>query len=462
MEASDLVSLAELLRGRCRGQVFDELAEREACASDFGGMVRLIPTLVLRPASVQDVQEALRFAAESKLTVGIRGAGHSQSGQGLGAGLLLDMISLNHVLDLDPSGCRIEVEAGIVWRKVVDATFALQLLPVALTYALDTTVGGTLSVGGVGAMAWNHGPQVDNILYLDVVTSNGDLVRCSLEHERELFDSVRGGLGQCGVIVRAGIRLRRCGSSIETRTFVYREVDDLLRDAYTICTDPVPNRLLAVRLAPDPLFARRLMAVLFVGHDVDDAGSVPALPPLHHGHEPPTRRTPTWTSDGHPRHPFFRIFGGHEETAPWPERRHPWVDFLYPLSAAAGALNALAANPDRVLTFGPSEIIFVRRTSNPAPLLVTPQDDLAMGLGAYPAFATQSADWVASTMQRYARTMAACGGKRYLCGYFGPTETSDWAAHYGGAWPQFCEAKMRHDPNLRFESNLVRWPFARP
>src|SRR5262245_59234494 len=119
-------------------------------------MVRVTPAIVLRPGSVEDIQEALRLAATSNLTVGVRGAGHSQSGQGLGAGLLLDMTSLNRVVHFDASERLIEVEAGILWRNLVDATFASGLLPQALTYALDTTVGGTLSVGGVGAMAWNH------------------------------------------------------------------------------------------------------------------------------------------------------------------------------------------------------------------------------------------------------------------------------------------------------------------
>lgn len=443
--------------------MLDGLEDREAYAADFGRMVRVTPVLVLRPTCVGDVQEAVRSASESNLTVSVRGAGHSQCGQGLGAGLLLDMTSLNRVVALDAAGERIEVEAGIVWGRLVDAAFAARLLPVALTYALDTTVGGTLSVGGVGAMAWSRGPQVDNVLYLDVVTSSGELVRCSLERERELFDAVRAGLGQCGIIVRAGIRLRRCGDTVETRTFVYREPDDLLRDAQSLCSDPTQNHLLAVRVAADPLFAGRLMAILYVGHDFASEGAEarPLLPVLHHTHEPPARTTPTWTPDGRPGHPFFRVFGGNEEAVAWRERKHPWVDFLFPFTAASDALSTLAGNPGQVLQRGPSEIIFVRRAANPAPLLVTPEVDLAMGLGVYPAFASEDVDSIASTMQSYARTMAARGGKRYPCGYFGPTDTNDWAAHYGPAWSGFCTAKLRYDPALRFPSPLVRWPFAR-
>lgn len=440
-----------------------EPAEREARSTDFGGIYAVTPELVLEPACVEDVQAALRFAGEQELVLGARGAGHSQSGQGLSPGLLLDMTALHRVGVPDPKRRLVEVEAGASWRAVVDITFGAGLLPLALTHALDTTVGGTLSIGGIGAMAWSHGPQVDHVAYLDVVTASGDLVRCSLENERELFDAVRAGLGQCGVIVRAGISLRPCEGWVETRTFVYPELTDLLSDARKVAEDPARHRMLAVHVAPDPLRSGRLIAVLLVGHDVANADSSRdrALPPLHHAYEPPLKRTATWSRDGCPGHPFFRVFGNSGGAA-GPSRKNPWVDFLYPVSMAPSALATLAADPEHLLRNGPTELMFVRRGANPAPLLVTPAgDDLVVGVGKYATFTAEDAVTAAETMGRYARAMATAGGKRYLCGYFGPTEASDWAEHYGPVWSWFCAAKTERDPKHRFGSPLIRWPFGR-
>jgi cytokinin dehydrogenase len=460
VDPSDLAACREMLRARCRGEVFDAPAELDARATDFGGMVRVTPALVLRPACVEDVQHAVRCAGERNLTVGVRGMGHSQSGQGLAAGLLLDMTSLHRVVGLDRDRPAIEVEAGITWRAVVDATFAHGLLPVALTHALDTTVGGTLSIGGIGSAAWNYGPQVDNVVSLDVVTSEGNLVRCSLEQARDWFDVVRAGFGQFGIIVRAAFTLRPCAPMLESRTFVYQDLDDLLRDVRSVTNDPVPERLLTVRVAPDPLRAGSLMAALLVGHDVssDDAAHDSTLPTLHASYEPPRQRHPTWTPDGFPGHSFFRAFGAPHLVAAGSQPKNPWVDFVYPMSSASAALATLAQNPSQVLHHGPAVLIFVSRGPNPAPLLVTPEDGLVMGLGVFPTFAKDDSERAADSMQSYARTMAGCGGKRYLCGYFGPTQTTDWALHFGDAWSLVCDAKRRCDRTRRFESRLVKWP----
>lgn len=453
-------SSAEQLRKRFVGEVLHTEREREARAMDFGGMYRITPALVARPSCVADVQTAVRFAAESGMTVSTRGMGHSQSGQGLGRGLLLDMTALSRVIALDASRLSIEAEAGATWRTVVDAAFERALLPVALTYALDTTVGGTLSIGGIGSAAWSYGPQVDNVLYLDVVTAEGRLVRCSLQRERDLFDAVRAGLGQSGVIVRAGLPLRPCGTHVRTRAFVFKNLNALLRDAGSLATELDPERLFAVRLGPDPLSPGTLMAVLCIGQTIDgtDAGKSEALPSLHHDFEAPTRCDPTWTPAGNPGHPFFRVYGAPHLDPGGTRNRHPWVDVIFPLSAAPAALSRLALNPSGLLQQGTSEIIFLRRGPDPAPLLITPPDGPAMGLGMFPTFGAADTARAASVMQSYAHEMLNCGGKRYLSGYFGGQESADWAEHYGEMWPTFCAAKLRFDPGHRFESPLIKWP----
>lgn len=460
MEESEAQSYVEQLQRRCEGKVLHTELELAARATDFGGMYRVTPALVACPICVADVQAALRFAAENGLTVSVRGMGHSQSGQGLGPGLLLDMTGLNRVTALDHSSLAIEVEAGATWRMVVDATFERALVPVALTYALDTTIGGTLSVGGIGSAAWSYGPQVDSILYLDVVTADGDLVRCSPQRERALFDAVRAGLGQSGVIVRAGIPLRSCGSHIHTRSFVYRDVGALLRDAEVLATELEPQQLFAVRLGPDPLLPTSLMAVLCIGQALDGADSTALvdLPALHHGFEAPARRDPTWTPSGMPGHPFFRVYGAPHLAPGGHRNKHPWVDVIFPLSAAPAALGKLASNPSGLLHRGTAEIIFIRRSPNPAPMLITPHGGLAMGLGMFPTFGAEDSARAASVMQSYAREMLACGGKRYLSGYFGAQGSPEWAEHYGETWPTFCAAKTQFDPARRFASNLLKWP----
>jgi cytokinin dehydrogenase len=459
VEESRAEAYCRQLQRRCVGEVLDSVIEREARATDFGGMYRVVPALVVRPHCIADVQAALAFATEHSLTVSLRGMGHSQSGQGLGPGLSLDMTSLSRVTSVDEAKRSVEVEAGATWRAVVDATFEERLLPVALTYALDTTVGGTLSVGGIGSAAWSYGPQVDNILHLDVVTADGQLVRCSSQRDRALFDAVRAGLGQTGVIVRASIPLRAFGRQIHTRAFVYRDLDALLGDAATLARELPAECLFAVRLGQDPLNRTGLMAVMCIGQALDDDSEQRTdFPRLHHGFEAPARLDPTWTPAGLPGHPFFRVYGAPHLKPGGASNRHPWVDVIFDLSSAPAALSKLARNPGGLLQQGTAEIIFMRRGSNPAPLLITPGGGLSMGLGMFSTFEAADSVRAVSIMQSYAGEMLACGGKRYLSGYFAHRECAYFAEHYGETWATFCAAKARFDPEHRFQSSLVDWP----
>src|SRR5690606_11460395 len=203
--------VAAELRRYCRGEVLGQgTAALADYSRDFGSICERVPALVLRPADDMDVVSALRIAAEHEFPITTRGAGHSQSGQGLGSGLVLDMARLDRVLSLRADDSLVEVQGGTSWRQVVDATWRHGLVPIGLTHALDTTVAGTLSVAGVGGESFRCGPQVDNVAYRDIATLEGRVLRCSLSEHRELLDLVRAGLGQCGVILRVGYPLRRC------------------------------------------------------------------------------------------------------------------------------------------------------------------------------------------------------------------------------------------------------------
>ncbi|MDQ3886798.1 MAG: FAD-binding protein [Actinomycetota bacterium] len=185
--------------------VCDEVSLRWA-SDDFGHVVHNRPRAVLRPGEVADVAAIVTFAAEAGLGVAARGAGHSTYGQAQTAGgIVVDMARLNLVSDVRAD--RVTAQAGALWSEVLDATLADGSTPAVLTDYLSTSVGGTLTVGGVGGTSHRYGLQVDGIQELCVVTGTGELVTCSPERNRRLFDAVRAGLGQCGIITSATINV---------------------------------------------------------------------------------------------------------------------------------------------------------------------------------------------------------------------------------------------------------------
>lgn len=198
-------------------------------AEDFGHLVRHLPRAVLRPAEVADVAAIVGFAARAGLPVAARGAGHSTYGQGQAAGgIVLDMAGLHRLGEV--RGGRITVQAGARWSEVLDATLARGCTPPVLTDYLHTTVGGTLTAGGIGGTSQHHGLQVDAVEELELVTGSGRLVRCAPDRNRRLFDAARGGLGQCGIVTSATLRLVPAPARARCYRLQYQDLATFLAD----------------------------------------------------------------------------------------------------------------------------------------------------------------------------------------------------------------------------------------
>uniref|UniRef100_A0ACD6AR12 Uncharacterized protein n=1 Tax=Avena sativa TaxID=4498 RepID=A0ACD6AR12_AVESA len=110
-------------------------------------------------------------------------------------------------LSVSADGRYIDAGGEQLWVDVLHAALAHGLTPRSWTDYLHLTVGGTLSNAGISGQAYRHGPQISNVLELDVITGAGEMVTCSKEKEADLFHAVLGGLGQFGVITRARIPL---------------------------------------------------------------------------------------------------------------------------------------------------------------------------------------------------------------------------------------------------------------
>ncbi|MGH4015379.1 MAG: FAD-binding protein, partial [Pseudonocardiaceae bacterium] len=213
------------LRG---GLVRDEATLRWA-AEDFGHVVQHRPRAVLHPAGAADVAAVVTFACAARLPVAARGAGHCTYGQAqTPGGIVIDMARLNQVGEVRAG--RVTAQAGALWADVLDAALAHRSTPPVLTDYLHTTVGGTLAVGGVGGATHHHGLQVDGIEELDVVTGAGRLVTCSPDRDRRLFDAVRAGLGQCGIITSATLRLTAAAARARCYRVYYQDLVTFLAD----------------------------------------------------------------------------------------------------------------------------------------------------------------------------------------------------------------------------------------
>nr|CTQ95788.1 putative oxidoreductase [Kibdelosporangium sp. MJ126-NF4] len=143
------------------------------------------------------------MAAQNGLRLRPRGEGHSTAGQAqVSDGVVVDMRGLDAVAVANGHAV---AQAGARWSAVLATSLPLGLTPPVLTDYLELSVGGTLSVGGIGGMTHRHGMQVDNVTALEVLTPDGTIHTCA--PGSTLFDAVRGSHGEHGIILRATLRL---------------------------------------------------------------------------------------------------------------------------------------------------------------------------------------------------------------------------------------------------------------
>lgn len=425
------------------GQLLLDLPSRQAVATDFGKAISRTPVAVLKPGSVNDIVKMVRFCNENGIKAAPRGQAHTMYGQSQvrgGAGVSIDMRTLHTIHSITPTAAR--VDAGVIWRNLLVATVAQGLTPPILTDYINLTVGGTLSVGGVNGASYRLGTQVDNTLALEVVTGEGDLVACSMTQNRDLFEAVLGGVGQCAIIVRATLKLIPAPTNARVFDMIYPTLDALMTDFRKLMQDERFSYLEALMPAlPTGGFLYILEGVSFYGATPPNNAALLAGLQFIPGTVNPVDQTYFAFCD--------RLAGaeaGLTAIGRW-QLPHPWLDMFVPGSQAnqyiGGVLSqlTLAEVPDF-----PCLIYGFRKSRLTRPMLRTPDEEVFFLFDLLRT--TNPVDVPAAIAQNrvfYDRAVAL-GGKFYPISAV-PMSGDDWKDHFQPEWGHIRSAKRRYDKN---------------
>ena len=200
-------------------------AESDRAARDYGGLITRVPRAVYAPRTIDELAACVRRLREQRVPWVARGAGHSSGGQSLiRDGAVVEMTNLAAVVADD--GPTVTVQAGIRWHQLITHLARTGRRPTVVTGELETTVGGTLSVGGVGETSHFEGLQIDSVRALTIVTPDGEVHRVRAEHELGRF--VLAGHGQLGVIAEATLVTRPRASTISVRALALSSLAEYL------------------------------------------------------------------------------------------------------------------------------------------------------------------------------------------------------------------------------------------
>ncbi len=185
----ELATLAQRIATGIEGAVDFTDAGRALYTCDASNY-RQVPLGVVFPAGRDDIKHIARCCREAELPVLMRGAGTSQNGQTVNEAVVLDCSRyMNRVLSIDVENAIADIEPGVVCDQLKAAAE-----PLGLTFGPDPathsrcTLGGMIGNNSCGPHSMLAGKTVENVLELDVLTSDGIELTVGPTTEKQLTE----------------------------------------------------------------------------------------------------------------------------------------------------------------------------------------------------------------------------------------------------------------------------------
>lgn len=426
------------------GVFYTDNTTRAAAADDFGHIVHRQPIAVLKPGSIEDIIRIIQFVRTYNIKIAARGQGHSTYGQSqVEAGVVINMSTLNkiHYIGAD----RAIVEAGVVWSQLLQQTLGQGLTPLVLTDYIELSIGGTLAVGGIGGATNRYGVQVDNVWELQVVTGEGKLETCSRFENRDLFEAVLAGLGQCGIIVQATIKLIAAATNARVFLLFYDDLATFTRDQRLLISDERFNYVEGQVVPNDNGGWRYMLEVASFYSSTATPNNNVLLAGLNY-----IRGTEQIEDKS-----YFDFLNRLADTVSFLKSigvwsyPHPWLDLFVPGSAVESFVGEVVSTLTLADTGqGPILLYPVKTNRFHLPLFRVPTEEIVFLFSILRTAAPQE-DAVVTRMlsdnRRLFEQNRDNGGYKYAVDAI-PFSQKDWRQHFGPVWGKLVSAKRRYDP----------------
>ncbi len=173
------------------------------------------PSIVVKPASTQEVSAVMKVAFEHAIPVVPIGARTGLSGGILAIhkGIGLSMERLNQIEKIDEQNLQVITQPGVITEVLQNAVAEKGLLyPVDPSSKGSCFIGGNIAENSGGARAVKYGVTKDYVLNLEVVLPNGDIINTAANTLKNstgynLTQLMVGSEGTLGVVTKIVLKL---------------------------------------------------------------------------------------------------------------------------------------------------------------------------------------------------------------------------------------------------------------
>ncbi len=154
--------------------------------------------------AIKALRSVLFIARYNNIPVSMRGSTHSQGGQALVDGFLLDLKKYNKIQQIGPT--LIRVQSGAIWKDVLEFLNPKGLSVAIMQSDFDFSIAGSISTNVHGWQLLKP-PIIDSVQAFTIMLANGNILYCSREINKDLFSAAIGGYGIFGIILDVDLQV---------------------------------------------------------------------------------------------------------------------------------------------------------------------------------------------------------------------------------------------------------------